>query len=626
MSSPAALLVVTGRATGIRYPLDRAETVIGRASASDVQLVDEAVSRSHARILETPQGYAIEDLGGKNGTIVNSLRIEGPTILRPGDAIAIGSTTFLFDPPIDFLTSNVGASVVVAEELPATRAGKLHEQLVTGRERGGPDAETLLALLSRSVGDSDEKRKRKDPVLEALELLRERFQAERAFVLVTAAGGRHKIRASSGNGLITVSRTIVQAVLEGKKAVISGDAAGDIAFGGGVSIVHAEIRSLLAAPLIVDGRVFGMIHLDRRTKDAYPKSELEVFVPAANLLALVVLAADSLDRLKKEASKGRASIDEPFIVAASPPMKKAIEEIDRAARSGATVLLEGETGTGKEVLARLLHLKSERRAGPFVALNCGALVEALEESELFGHEEGAFTGAHQKREGLFEAAAGGTLFLDEVGETAKSTQVKLLRALQERAIFRVGGTRAIEVDVRIVAASSRPLDELVATGRIREDLFYRLAVVRVRVPPLRERPEDVPALARAYVEKLCRDAGVPPKRLLPDAVEALASLRWPGNVRELKNAIERIVLLSEATELGRHDLPPDFVLGDIVRRATKNGETLAEVTGRVEREMIVRALARTGGVKSAAAEVLGISRVTLDSKLKAFGIEWKRAT
>ncbi|MBI2375892.1 MAG: sigma 54-interacting transcriptional regulator [Deltaproteobacteria bacterium] len=619
----AALLVVTGRATGIRYPIDRDETVIGRASASGIQLVDEAVSRTHARIVRTPGGFSVEDLGGKNGTVVNGLRIEGTTPLSPGDAISIGATTFLFDPSLDLLTSG-GANVIVASELPATRAGRLFEQPVTGSERGGADADTLLAVLSRAVGEGEGKKK-KDPVAEGLEVIRERFGAERSFLLVVAPGGRHRIRASSGTGLITVSRSIVQAVLDGRKAVFSGDAAGDVAFGGGFSIVHGEIRSLLAAPLIVDGRVIGMIHLDRRTRDAYSRNDLLAIVPAANLIALIVLAAESLERLKKEASKGRALIEEPFIVAESPGMKRAIEEIERASRSGATVLLEGETGTGKEVLARLLHMKSDRRAGPFVALNCGALVETLEESELFGHEEGAFTGAFQKREGLFEAANGGTMFLDEVGETSKSTQVKLLRALQERAIYRVGGSRAIDVDVRIVAATSRPLDELVASGRVREDLFYRLAVVRVRVPPLRERPEDVPALARAYIERLCREAGIAPRRLLPDALEALGSLRWPGNVRELRNTVERIVLLSEVSEIARHDLPPDLVLGDVVRRASKSGEPLSEAVERVEREMIVRAMARTGGVKTAAAESLGISRVTLDAKLKALGIGWKRA-
>ncbi|MCC7542610.1 MAG: sigma 54-interacting transcriptional regulator [Deltaproteobacteria bacterium] len=303
-------------------------------------------------------------------------------------------------------------------------------------------------------------------------------------------------------------------------------------------------------------------------------------------------------------------------------MRRALQLAERAAASDATVLVTGESGTGKELIARHLHLRSRRRSGPFVAVNCGAIPEALFESELFGHERGAFTGADAKKRGLFAAASGGTLLLDEIGETPKGAQVKLLRALEDHRVRPVGATEDVSIDVRVVAATHRDLGELARAGAFRRDLYYRLRVVPIEVPPLRERPDDILPLARAFIARTCRENACGPCSLSSDVLDALAAYPWPGNVRELENAIERAVVLAEGQpriELG--DLPPELRRISGERRAQgaspdDDSVTLAEV----ERRHILATLARMNGNRAATARVLGIGENTLWRKLKALGV------
>ncbi|MCC7386840.1 MAG: sigma 54-interacting transcriptional regulator [Deltaproteobacteria bacterium] len=623
----SGLLVVTGRGAGIRYPLSEPALVIGRATSSDIQLIDSAVSRRHARVLAAEGRVTVEDLGSDNGVIVNGARITGPTVLREGDVIGIGETTFLFSEAADLFPGATGAGVLVAGL--ETREVGFVDRRVTGEEEGGSPVEAvepLLAVLAEAGGAVEG---RAESAIEAaLRAIVRRFGAERGVVLATAeavGAARPRVIASTGDELVVVSRTVVKKVIEEGRALLSGDATRDVIFRGGVSIVSAEIRSLLAAPLLVQGRIVGLIHLDRRSKDAFGPADLEALIPAANLLALVVMAALGVERLRKGLRRSQRAIEAPWVVAESEAFQRVVQEIKRAARSDATVVLEGESGSGKEVLARLLHAESARRDGPFVAVNCAALPAGLEESELFGHERGAFTGAHAAKEGLFEVASGGTLFLDEVGESSEGLQVKLLRALQERAVFRVGGTRAIEVDVRVVAATSRRLDDLLAAGRLRRELYFRLAVVHLRVPPLRERREDIAPLARGFAERIARDAGLGPRRLSDEVIAFLADRRLSGNVRELRNLVERLLIAADGPEIGVADVPADLLGGaDLAERAVAAGERLEDAVFRLEREMILRVMARTGGVKSAAAHALGISRVTLDAKLKQHGIAWRK--
>lgn len=304
------------------------------------------------------------------------------------------------------------------------------------------------------------------------------------------------------------------------------------------------------------------------------------------------------------------------LVTKSSAMRRLLHVAERVAPSDATVLITGESGTGKERLARFIHDRSRRARGPFLAINCGALPEALLESELFGHIRGAFTGAAGDKKGLFEAAGGGTLFLDEIGETSPGVQVKLLRALQERTVRPVGATRDVRVDVRIVAATNRDLEAMIRERTFRKDLFYRLRVVPLEVPPLRERREDILPLARQLIRHSCSEHSCGPCALSAEALDLLLSYDWPGNVRELENAIERAVLLAEGQpKIGRHDLPPE--IRGIGGAAPADGTALLTLA-ELERRHILGTLERFDGNRRKAAQALGIGETTLWRKLKQY--------
>ncbi|HRW23591.1 MAG TPA: sigma-54 dependent transcriptional regulator [Spirochaetia bacterium] len=329
----------------------------------------------------------------------------------------------------------------------------------------------------------------------------------------------------------------------------------------------------------------------------------------------------------REASR-RPSVDRTRMVGDSPAIKEALRLIDRAAPTPATVLITGESGTGKEVAARLIHERSGRQ-GAFVAVNLGAIPENLLESELFGYEKGAFTGAAERKTGLFELADGGTLFLDEIGEMPAHMQVKILRALQERKVTRLGGTKGVPVDARILAATNRDLEAMVASGSFREDLYYRINVVRIRLPPLRERPDDAIALAGYFVETLAPSLGRKNARLAPSALRLIAGYPFPGNVRELSNAVERALILAEGDELQADDF--QLGPGSHGRRAEEpertepgrspfvsdDGEALT--IAELEKRAILEALRRNGGKREASALELGITRRTLFNKLNEYG-------
>ncbi|MBI2216912.1 MAG: sigma-54-dependent Fis family transcriptional regulator [Candidatus Rokubacteria bacterium] len=303
------------------------------------------------------------------------------------------------------------------------------------------------------------------------------------------------------------------------------------------------------------------------------------------------------------------------VVGRSPALAEVLRVVDRVAPTDARVLLVGESGTGKELIARTMHRRSPRRDAPFFAVNCGALAESLLESELFGHERGAFTGAVHTKKGIFEVADGGTLFLDEITETSPAFQTKLLRVVQEGELTRVGGTRALKVDVRLISASNRDLRKAIAESRFREDLFYRLSVVRIDLPPLRERVEDIPLLAAHFLARYAAQIKKRVRGFHPEAMDRLLRYPWPGNIRELENVIERAVIMAEdADEILVEDLP-----GDLDEVRAHEATPLAEVAN-TEREVIVRTLRECGGNRSLAAKKLGIGRRTLYDKLARLGI------
>jgi two-component system response regulator HydG len=325
------------------------------------------------------------------------------------------------------------------------------------------------------------------------------------------------------------------------------------------------------------------------------------------------------EALEQDLVRGR---DPHGLVGSSEPMRRVLEQIRKVAATDATVLVLGESGTGKELVARAVHDASARREQPFVSVSCAAIPETLLESELFGHEKGAFTGAVKRKLGRFELADGGTLFLDEVGEIPPSVQVKLLRVLQERSFERVGGEETVAVDVRLVSATNRDLSAMVREGRFREDLFYRLDVVSIVLPPLRERPGDVEELARHFLARTAPRLGRAVSGLAPEALELLRRHRWPGNVRELENVLEQALVFAEGELVRPQDLP------DVLRRAPpapalpvlEGDRSLTEVLEDLERQLILAAYERAKGVKAETARLLGIKPSALYYKLEKYGI------
>ena len=324
------------------------------------------------------------------------------------------------------------------------------------------------------------------------------------------------------------------------------------------------------------------------------------------------------------------------MVGESDAMKEVFRWVDRVARSDSTVMIYGESGTGKELVARAIHASSPRRDGPFIRVNCGALTEGLLDSELFGHEKGAFTGAEQQRRGRFELADGGTLFLDEISTVAQATQVRLLRVLQERELERVGGEETIPVDVRIIAATNTPADELLQHDQFREDLFYRLHVVPIVLPPLRDRKSDIGVLVRHFVQKLAERTRTTCTEVSEEALERLSSYDWPGNVRELENVVERALVMAEGDRLEADDLPPlgngalapggGATAAETAAARSDDAEIpaggldLTEVVEGMEEKLLRKALERSGGVKAEAARLLGLKPSALYYKLEKYGI------
>ena len=396
------------------------------------------------------------------------------------------------------------------------------------------------------------------------------------------------------------------------------------------------VRAYCAIPLLVRGKLIGLAVFTRTEPVAYTDEELAILSNVARALAVAVsnaLANEEIrklrDQLEAENTALRTVLGQtPWfedIIGESPALRRVLDTVDQVATTDATVLINGETGTGKELMARAIHRRSSRARGPLIKVNCAAIPETLLASELFGHERGAFTGAAERRKGRFEQAHGGTLFLDEVGEMPPDTQVMLLRVLQEREFERLGGNQTVSVDVRIVAASNCDLAELVKSGQFRRDLYYRLNVFPIHMPPLRERPEDIPLLAGHFAGKYAERFGRKITRIDARTMTALRSYSWPGNVRELENEVERAVILAQSSTLRitRDAAPGSNVGGNLVEQLHSN-----------ERESIESALRATGGRiagVNGAARRLGLAPSTLEFRIKRLGIDkfryrgWKPA-
>ncbi len=388
-------------------------------------------------------------------------------------------------------------------------------------------------------------------------------------------------------------------------------------FDGIDSLGDFRTRGVMAAPMMHDSEVIGVVEvINHRGTGRFDKADLELLQVFANLAAVGTRNAQNHERLHRENLALRRSVaEEAGIIGQSDAVKKMLNLADRVAATQATVLLLGETGTGKELLARYTHQASPRREKPFIAVNCAALPETLLESELFGHEKGSFTGAIDRHLGRFEIASGGTLFLDEIGDISPAIQVKLLRFLQERAFNRVGGTATITSDARVIAATNQDLKRAIEAGRFREDLFYRLNVFPIILPPLRERRQDVEALAEHFCRKASLTLNLPARKTSIEAAAMLTAYDWPGNIRELANVVERAVLMSDGEVLMPDHFPPEIAHGDASPSDQAEGGLRA-----MEHATVAKALKEHGWNQTRAAKALGISRDNLRYRMKKYGI------
>jgi Nif-specific regulatory protein len=389
--------------------------------------------------------------------------------------------------------------------------------------------------------------------------------------------------------------------------------------------------SYISAPIALDGRTIGAVSIDLHFKANRDYNRTVKFLGVvASMIAQTVklhrLIEAERQRLVDENAHLRLELKERYdfsnLVGTSGPMRQLYEQVAHVARTNTTVLLRGESGTGKELIAHAIHYNSPRAKKPFIKVSCAALPHDLIESELFGYEKGAFTGAHATKKGRFEVADGGTLFLDEIGELNLATQIKLLRVLQEREFERLGGTETIRTNIRLVAATNKDLEKAIAAGEFREDLYYRLNVFAIFVPPLRERKADITQLADHFVEKFSREHGKKVKRISTPAIDMLASYHWPGNVRELGNAVERAVVICEGQVLHAHHLPPTLQTAE----ASGTGQTssLAESIEAFEKDALQDALKSARGNRAKAARLLSTTERIFNYRVRKYGIDWRR--
>jgi transcriptional regulator with GAF, ATPase, and Fis domain len=465
--------------------------------------------------------------------------------------------------------------------------------------------DSLVRFSERLLAATDSTRLLDELLDAAVELTR----ADKGFV-VLFEGGARTLRAARNVARETIeadvealSDGVLRRVIETRRPLV----VADVHAGGPAPAPCLGLCSVMCAPLTQRGEVVGAIYLGNERAAPFDEGSLEVLTVFAAQASLLLQHSQLLDALRrenvalKEAASARQYGD---LTGAGPGMREVFRRIERVAATDISVLIGGETGTGKEVVAREIHRRSPRADGPFVALNCGAIPEALLESELFGHVKGAFTGATANRLGKFQAAGGGTLFLDEIGEMPPSLQVKLLRALQDRAVTRIGGANPEPVDIRVIAATHKVLEDEIRRGTFREDLYYRLNVVSIRLPPLRERLEDVPILARFFLQKYAREFDSRARGYTPAALVAMRKYAWPGNIRELENRVKKAVVLAERALVGPEEL-------DLRPEELEPILPLARAKEEFQRRYINEVLERNGGNRTKTAKDLGVDPRTI---------------
>jgi transcriptional regulator with GAF, ATPase, and Fis domain len=605
------------------FVLYKPVSTIGRALGNDIAVPSHGLAETHAQVLFDGRDFNLEEVDKQGEILVNGKKKRRARLVH-GDRLTLGDVELgfsMFDEPQKIARPALeGAPAAISE----TQLHLAHQQLA-GLRKLYEFSETLMTM------------KEIDQLLESmLDAVIEVTGAEKGLILLNddAFTGEKKAEGEPGSEPVTptgqrirasrnvkreavtdgpagdraISDSIVKKVIETGRAVIVSDALSDSQFKTSESVLALRLSSVMCAPLVSQGHVQGVLYVGNdRVKGLFERSQLDVLSIFASQASLILQNALLLSALRADKEKLTNELkDKRFgeIIGACPSMLEVFRKLQKVATTDISVLITGETGTGKELIAREIHRRSNRANGPFVVINCGAIPENLIESELFGHVKGAFTGAVASRPGKFQVAGGGTLFLDEIGELPLNLQVKLLRALQERIVFRVGDSKPEKVDIRVVAATNRVLEEEIRAGRFREDLYYRLNVVNIYLPALRERGDDVLIIARALLSKHTEELGAHVQGFTPQALAAIKKHPWPGNIRQLENRIKKALVLCDKSLLGPEDL-------DLGKEAETPILPLEKAKEDFQRRYVLEVLERNNGNRTQTARDLGVDPRTI---------------
>jgi len=612
------LVVLSGPLKDSTIPLPEGEVSIGRDPSNTIAITDPSVSRKHCVLRWQNGSLQVRDLESRNGTLVNGHGVE-ERALQHGDEISIGNSNLVIlleegadQPPasgVEFEEGHVTAetTVIHPRDVIYLQPDRLLRELpATSRVARNLNALLKISRVVHAIRDLDELQG------QLLDLIFEVVPAGRGAILLADREGHQfnslfaRVRQPGQNQLVRVSRTIARQVLEQGIGILGSDVPGSTGLREIESVAASSVRSLLCIPLTVFNQVFGCIYLDSTSLASRLLEEhLQLVTAIAGISAVALDNARRLQWLEQENQRLTLEITQDrSLVGESERMKEIYQLLARAAPTDSTVLIVGESGTGKELAARALHRNSPRARKAFVAINCAAIPETLLESDLFGHERGAFTGAVGLKKGRLEVADGGVVFLDEIGELTPAMQVKLLRVLQEREFERVGGTHPIKVDIRLIAATNTNLEEAVRNGGFRQDLYYRLAVVKLAMPGLREHKEDIPMLARHFVQKHAKHCKGKPRPISREAMACLMNYDWPGNVRELENAIERALVMGVSEMVLPEDLPESLL--ERTPSADMSEATYHVAVKELKKQLILNAVEQTNGSYADAARILGV--------------------
>jgi Nif-specific regulatory protein len=594
----ARVVVISGPSKGTVVRLKSDQLSVGRDSANQLLLRDRAVSRRHFTISKTDAAFHLVDLESHNGTFVNGIPVRRK-LLAHGDTVRVGRCEMVF------LITEDDEQVPYALEFKDTEPGdalsttniRAYRSVPQGGTDVGRMARDLNALfkIANSINSIRELEKLQHRLLE---LIGEVVPADSAAIVILRHGDEEPTSSSiwhrrPGGDAIRIRRELVQRVLWERNPLLI-DASAE----------KGSRESVMCVPLVGVDRAIGVLYMIADRKNTFEDDHVHFLSSVAGIAAVTLENVLATEALRSENRRLQAELDlEGTIIGESKGMRAVQNFIARVARSDSTVLIQGESGTGKELVARAIHRNSPRADKPFVAINCAAIPEALLESELFGHEKGSFTGAIAMKKGKLEVAEGGTIFLDEIGEMAPMLQAKLLRALQEHEFERVGGTRPLKLNARVIAATNKVLEDAIKAGQFRQDLYYRLNVVSVTVPPLRERPDDIALLAMYFSARYSEKCNRALKGISSEARALLLNYSWPGNVRELENAIERAIVLGIGDEIVPDDLPEALLE---VQPTEASGARYHDRINDLKKRMIVEAVKQSKGSYTEAARLLGV--------------------